>query len=94
MPISTGKTISIHASTRGATSSGSLLSGIVTNFNPRFHERSDGTSAEPIYKATNFNPRFHERSDFKLVSCIFLFCHFNPRFHERSDLIRVIIMVL
>ena len=40
-----GKDISIHAPTRGATMEASRNTGICGNFNPRSHERSDRKEA-------------------------------------------------
>ena len=54
--------ISIHAPTRGATDT-SVMRGILYDFNPRSHERSDDPQAEAHGSIENFNPRSHERSD-------------------------------
>ena len=77
--------ISIHAPTRGATSSVVCLNSSMRNFNPRSHERSDSSRRSNHKCKANFNPRSHERSDScKILSspCSF---YFNPRSHERSD---------
>ena len=55
--------ISIHAPTRGATTTLIMFTYIVLDFNPRSHERSDITSPTYTLIAINFNPRSHERSD-------------------------------
>ena len=34
-----------------------------SNFNPRFHERSDVSGGNGSGSGSDFNPRFHERSD-------------------------------
>ncbi len=34
-----------------------------SNFNPRFHERSDVSGGNESGSGSDFNPRFHERSD-------------------------------
>ena len=56
--------ISIHAPTRGATSSSGDYSQEVENFNPRSHERSDSQQQSDSGMERDFNPRSHERSDF------------------------------
>ena len=55
--------ISIHAPTRGATSSVVCLNSSMRNFNPRSHERSDSSRRSNHKCKANFNPRSHERSD-------------------------------
>ena len=59
---------------------------LISNFNPRSHERSDKSERRINHGTINFNPRSHERSDINnkevtQVSEIY----FNPRSHERSD---------
>ena len=77
--------ISIHASTRGATSHVYvlLLPPIIS-----IHASTRGATFTPNAIAiisSYFNPRFHERSDYP-NGCPTVFpCNFNPRFHERSD---------
>ena len=63
-------TISIHASTRGATKELRAVKSTQGYFNPRFHERSDGHWCSINQSIHNFNPRFHERSD-KECDCLF-----------------------
>ena len=55
-------------------------------FNPRSHERSDGTAPDPsIIGQVDFNPRSHERSDPLNTLNELELNDFNPRSHERSD---------
>ena len=61
--------ISIHAPTRGATSSVVCLNSSMRNFNPRSHERSDSSRRSNHKCKANFNPRSHERSDDILMGC-------------------------
>ena len=62
--------ISIHAPTRGATSSTCYSTTDHINFNPRSHERSDQSACPCSRHSRNFNPRSHERSDRLLVKSI------------------------
>ena len=56
-----------------------------SNFNPRFHERSDVSGGNGSGSGSDFNPRFHERSYGYHIRIIHNGDYFNPRFHERSD---------
>ena len=78
--------ISIHAPTRGATSSVVCLNSSMRNFNPRSHERSD-TRPSPhpwcrlrisIHAPTRGATSWH-------ISLLNPVLDFNPRSHERSD---------
>ena len=55
--------ISIHAPTRGATIRAPGSHPSLSNFNPRSHERSDGSLWPSGLPCAYFNPRSHERSD-------------------------------
>ncbi len=57
--------ISIHAPTRGATSTNMRMLWRFSNFNPRSYERSDVTIAVTVSSMWDFNPRSYERSDIK-----------------------------
>ncbi len=100
--------ISIHASTRGATHSPVLALCLLLfqSTLPREERRGKNTLSPT---ASDFNPRFHERSDIdmwhndKIKAVISIHAstrgatmthydvlqaiYFNPRFHERSDCI-------
>ncbi len=76
--------ISIHAPTRGATST-IRFSATWKKFQstlPREERRTRRQTGRP---GSNFNPRSHERSDSVGYFPIFRPEHFNPRSHERSD---------
>ncbi len=80
-----GGEISIHAPTRGATSSTGFNSTRFLNFNPRSHEGSDDIPLIARVSTIYFNPRSHEGSD-KINKNWFVWnLHFNPRSHEGSD---------
>ena len=55
--------ISIHAPAKGATSAGTMQTGIIYYFNPRSREGSDtvGNVVQSVF--TDFNPRSREGSD-------------------------------
>ena len=55
--------ISIHAPTRGATSTTADSDRATENFNPRSHEGSDDCNQDHRSRQTDFNPRSHEGSD-------------------------------
>ncbi len=58
---------------------------LISNFNPRSHERSDKSERRINHGTINFNPRSHERSDHSNEFINALINNFNPRSHERSD---------
>ena len=55
--------ISIHAPTRGATSTCEARYIISLYFNPRSYKRSDLSNVPSAYLLLNFNPRSYKRSD-------------------------------
>ena len=55
--------ISIHAPTRGATKVTDFVNNLLSDFNPRSHERSDQSRLSCRHQRPDFNPRSHERSD-------------------------------
>ena len=61
---------------------------LISNFNPRSHERSDKSERRINHGTINFNPRSHERSDYDATSSEEPARDFNPRSHERSDSFR------
>ena len=65
--------ISIHAPTRGATSSVRTRLPAFPNFNPRTHEGCDKVGKAYIGKHHDFNPRTHEGCDcsYKTVTALF-----------------------
>ena len=77
--------ISIHAPTRGATSSVVCLNSSMRNFNPRSHERSDHKALKLIVSFYQFQSTL-PREERRLWRWL---CkhkrYFNPRSHERSD---------
>ena len=77
--------ISIHAPTRGATTTANTRCRELVNFNPRSHERSDQAKSSKDCVRPYFNPRSHERSDVIHRHCRCNAVYFNPRPHERSD---------
>ena len=81
--------ISIHAPTRGATGKRGGNTTGNRYFNPRSHERSDGSDGLDYGFVSNFNPRSHERSDVKSKSkkgwCI-IFQSTLPREERRMPL--------
>ena len=77
--------ISIHAPTRGATTTNAKreTENAFQSTLPREERRAP---APAINKpAPNFNPRSHERSDTISLNVSKYFKNFNPRSHERSD---------
>ena len=58
---------------------------LISNFNPRSHERSDKSERRINHGTINFNPRSHERSDGYRYADFEQITDFNPRSHERSD---------
>ena len=76
--------ISIHAPTRGATTSTGYVRRMC-NFNPRSHEGSDRCTPTGWVGSYYFNPRSHEGSDHFWNFPQKPFRDFNPRSHEGSD---------
>ena len=77
--------VSIHAPTKGATTSPTSLFVPIKCFNPRSHEGSDLTGMRQAIQQFCFNPRSHEGSDIRDSLKEYGSLCFNPRSHEGSD---------
>ena len=83
--------ISIHAPTRGATSSARI--GCPRGVYISIHAPTRGATPIQIILFMSmiyFNPRSHERSDISVFVSISSAYNFNPRSHERSDLLNIL----
>ena len=77
---------SIHAPTRGETTSFTFQIEYISFFNPRSYARSDWPEEQAQAGTRFFNPRSYARSDFAFASAFFFTTSvFNPRSYARSD---------
>ena len=77
--------VSIHAPTRGATSSRTIRMTTAVCFNPRTHEGCDIWFGLLICHCSCFNPRTHEGCDTLFGEIVKEPQGFNPRTHEGCD---------
>ena len=81
-----GKKISIHAPTKGATFLKTLMPIVTANFNPRSHEGSDPKCTQITPRFIHFNPRSHEGSDSRRVAILTTFSRFQSTLPRRERL--------
>ena len=77
--------ISIHASTREATWSGSTPPCCARYFNPRLHAGGDSRPRPKPATGLNFNPRLHAGGDAIALISSSIDLYFNPRLHAGGD---------